>query len=77
VKMIGYILISLKEGDEQDVMSTLAEYDWVNESHILFGEWDIIAKVEVSNPEELATLVMDKIRTISQVKVSSTLIVAK
>ena len=75
--MLGYVLISLKEGDENDVRSELLSLDEVKESHILFGERDLIAKIEVENPDALATFVMDKIRTMQQVKVSSTMIVAK
>ena len=75
--MLAYVLISLQEAKEREILDEITEYDEVKEAHVLFGEWDIIAKVEVANPDALGTFVMEKIRTISEVKVTSTLIVAK
>jgi DNA-binding Lrp family transcriptional regulator len=49
----------------------------VKDVNILFGEWDIIAKLELEAPQALGTFVMDKIRTLPGVKLTSTMIVAK
>jgi len=49
----------------------------VEEAHVLFGEWDIIAKVNVNGTEDLATFMIEKVRTLPEVKLSSTMIVAK
>ncbi|MBT7903384.1 Lrp/AsnC ligand binding domain-containing protein [Candidatus Woesearchaeota archaeon] len=75
--MIGFVLISLNHGDEQKVQAELQLLEQVTEVHILFGEWDLIAKVTVDGPEALSTFVMDAVRTIPEIKMSSTLIVAK
>ena len=75
--MPAYILISLKEADEEQVLEKLMEMNEVEEAHILFGEWDIIAKLKMDKPEELGTFVMEKIRPLKEIKLTSTLIVAK
>ncbi len=75
--MRAYILISLKTPDEQAVLDELKSMSKIREAHVLFGEWDIIAKIEGQNPEDVATFVMDEIRALPQVKLTSTLIVAK
>ncbi|KHO45937.1 MAG: AsnC family transcriptional regulator [archaeon GW2011_AR3] len=75
--MIAYVLIALKHSDEKKIQTQLQKHKEVMDVHILFGEWDIMAKVNVSSPEELGTFVMEKIRSLSEVKLTSTLIVAK
>ena len=74
--MLAYLLIRVLE-DEQEVMETLKIMEEVKEVHVLFGEWDILVKLEMQNPEMVGTFVMEKIRSIKEVKLTSTMIVAK
>ena len=74
--MLAYLLISVTE-NEQKVVDKILELQEIKEAHILFGEWDVIAKVSIDSPEGLSALVMDKIRPLKEVKLTSTMIVAK
>ncbi|MBI4451680.1 Lrp/AsnC ligand binding domain-containing protein, partial [Candidatus Woesearchaeota archaeon] len=49
----------------------------VKELHVLFGEWDMIVKLELSSPEELGAFVLNNIRPIPGVRMTSTMIVAR
>jgi len=73
----GYVLIALKQSDEKKVFDRLQRMPEVRESHILFGEWDIIAKIQCDTPEALGDFVMRNIRMQKEIKITSTLIVAK
>ena len=75
--MEAYILVSLSDTDEREVVEDLKDNEEVKDAHILFGEWDMMAKVEIENPEALAHFVMSEIRPLPGVKLTSTLIVAK
>ena len=75
--MHAYVQIGLEESKEVDVYEALKALPEVREVHILFGEWDIIAKLELSAPEALGTFVMEKIRSLPGVKLTSTMIIAK
>lgn len=75
--MMAFALISLKECNEKDVLDKITDLHEVEDAYILFGEWDIIAKINVENSEELGTFMMEKVRSMPEVKLSSTLIVAK
>ena len=75
--MQAYLLIAVQEGKELDLQQKLLDFDKVLEVNIVFGEWDLIAKVEEASPESLATFVMDKIRSEKYVNLTSTIIVAK
>ncbi len=75
--MFAYVLIALSECDENTIMNRLLDEPEVENAHVLFGEWDIIVKIKVSTPENAATFVMEKVRALPEVKLTSTLIVAK
>ena len=76
--MKAYLLVALSNREERMTLENLRELDEVEEAHVLFGEWDLIAKINIPNggPEELGTFVMDKIRPMPEIKLTSTLIVA-
>ena len=74
--MLAYLLIRVLE-DEMEVMEELKSMDEVKEVHVLFGEWDLLVKLEMPEPEMVGTFVMEKIRSIKEVKLTSTMIVAK
>lgn len=75
--MLAYVQIALENASEVDVKDKLKAFSQVKEAHILFGEWDLMVKLEVESPEALAAFVMEHVRPIEGVKLTSTLIVAK
>ena len=75
--MYAYVQIALDSANETDIYEALKSMPEVKEVHILFGEWDVIAKLELPAPQALGTYVMDKIRPLPGVKLTSTMIVAK
>lgn len=74
--MLAYLLIRVLE-DENGVMEKLKSMKEVKEVHVLFGEWDLLVKLEMPEPEMVGTFVMEKVRSIKEVKLTSTMIVAK
>ena len=76
LKMLAYLLIRVLE-DEVGVMEDLKSMDEVREVHVLFGEWDLLVKLKMPNPEMVGTFVMENIRSIKAIKLTSTMIVAK
>ena len=75
--MQAYILINTEKGKSQEVYDKVSVLDETANAHIIFGEWDIIVRVKVENAEALGTLILDKIRTLEGVNLTSTLIIAK
>ena len=74
--MKAFVLISLDECDEQELLEDLKSEPAIQNAFILFGEWDLVAEVELENAEALGTFVMDNIRKRPEVKLTSSLIVA-
>lgn len=75
--MLAYILINTEKDKEQDIYEAVNGFSEIIGSHIIFGEWDIIAKIEIENSEALGTFILDKIRPLQGVAMTSTLIVAR
>jgi anthranilate phosphoribosyltransferase len=74
---VAYALVQLKECNEQQLVQKLIQLPEVNEAHIVFGEWDLIVKIKADNPEKVGAFVMEHIRKLPEVELSSTMIVAR
>ena len=70
---IGYVLISTAPAKEHDVYNQLKDVPDIIEVHPLFGEYDLIAKIETEDFNELGRIVVDGIRSIDGVIDTKTL----
>ncbi len=71
----AYILIVVAPGKENQVASRLLKMSEVKDLGIVYGEYDIIIKVEVPSMEALQNFVL-KIRKDKNIDRTSTMIVA-
>jgi len=74
-KIVAYLILVVSPGKEYEILRKLLELEVVSEAHIVYGEFDIVAKLEVSNLSELERTVMG-VRRIPGVERSVTLIAA-
>lgn len=70
---IGFVLISTAPAKEHEVYNELLKVKEIVELHPLFGEYDLIAKVEAADFNVLGQVVVDKIRSIAGVIDTKTL----
>jgi anthranilate phosphoribosyltransferase len=75
--MHAYILVRLDKARERAAQEDLGSLHEVLEANILFGEWDLLLKLEGKNPQHVGDIVIDKIRSNPDVSLTSTLIVAE
>jgi len=75
--MYAYVLVALDDPAVEDIVEEFNDMTEVEEAHILFGEWDLIIKINVSETESVAKFVLEKVRSREEVRLTSTLIVAK
>jgi DNA-binding Lrp family transcriptional regulator len=64
---IGFVLINVAPAHEYNVHDKLAKVPEIVELHSLFGEYDLIAKIEAKNFEHLGHIIVTKIRSIEGV----------
>ncbi|MEM4714341.1 MAG: Lrp/AsnC ligand binding domain-containing protein [Candidatus Nanoarchaeia archaeon] len=72
----AYVLIRADAGAEREVLESLLDLDEVEEVELIYGEWDLIAKINIDDLEKLSDFLLLTIRTIKGVKQTSTLIVS-
>lgn len=70
---IGFVLISAAPAHEHEVYNKLSQVPEIIELHPLFGEYDIIAKINAENFDKLGSIVITKIRSIEGVINTKTL----
>jgi len=77
-KMIAaYVLMRIKPGMDRNVLHDVRKLTQVKNLETLYGEYDMLVKVEVETLDELDSFIFDTIRTIKGVEASTTLIVMK
>ena len=75
--VLAYVLFKVTSGSERDVCQKLIEFDEVLHADIIFGEYDVVAKVEMPELNNLEEFISLKIRNVSNVLVTSTMIVSR
>ena len=69
-----YVLIRVSPGLDREVLKKIKKLPQVKNSVTVYGEYDLIIKIELENLEELDSFIFDTIRTISGVESTTTLI---
>ena len=73
----GFVLITTKPGREHDVRNCLDAIAHVVNRWMLFGEYDLIAKVEADEEYTLTRVIVEEIRPISGIVDTKTLLGAE
>ncbi len=69
----AYILINCEIGSEDEVITALKNIDSIKEVHGTFGAYDILAKIESPQVEDLRETITWKIRKIDKIRSTLTL----
>jgi anthranilate phosphoribosyltransferase len=78
--IIAYVLVNVKPGKENILLENIRKAQGsvrVLEGSIVYGEYDIIIKIEGETLEEIRKFVLDKIRSLDFVERTVTLISAE
>ncbi|MHB1260098.1 MAG: Lrp/AsnC ligand binding domain-containing protein [Thermoplasmatota archaeon] len=70
---LGFVLINTESGQDHDVYNQLLKVPEIAEMMPLFGEFDLIAKVEAPTFDELGRIVVEQIRSVAGVTGTKTL----
>ncbi|MFA5771880.1 MAG: Lrp/AsnC ligand binding domain-containing protein [Thermoplasmata archaeon] len=70
---VGFVLISTAPTKEREVYKELTKIPDIVEIHPLFGEYDIIAKIEADSFDKLGKIIVNRIRSIRGVVDTKTL----
>ena len=73
----AYVLMKVSSGSERDICKKIVEFDEVLDVSIIYGEFDIIAKVKVDELETLENFLSENLRSMPSIMLTSTMIVAR
>jgi DNA-binding Lrp family transcriptional regulator len=71
------VLINAEIGSEDEVLQELRKLSNVKESYVVYGVYDIVAKVEAESMDKLKEIVTWKIRRLDRVRSTLTMIVVE
>lgn len=73
----GYVLVNVDPGAENSVFEQLSKLSFVSDINHLFGDYDIIIKIEADGIGTIAGMVVESIRSISGISNTKTLACAE
>jgi DNA-binding Lrp family transcriptional regulator len=71
--VIGFVLMHVSPLHEYEVFNTLSKLPEAVELHPLFGEYDLIAKIEAKDYESIGEIIINKINLIEGITDTKTL----
>ena len=74
---IGFVLITTKPGYESNVREALDNIEYVTDRWMLFGEYDLIARVQADDEFVLTRCIVEEIRVLDGIDDTKTLIGAE
>jgi DNA-binding Lrp family transcriptional regulator len=70
----AFVLINVESGSEDEVLTELKTMEGVEEAYFSYGVYDLITKIRADSMDRLKEVVTRKIRTLSKVRSTLTLI---
>jgi len=75
--ILAYVLFKVNSGTEREVAQKLVEFDEVIQADIIFGEYDVVAKMSTKDIDALENFVSEKVRAVPNVLLTSTMIISR
>ncbi|MEM1945916.1 MAG: Lrp/AsnC ligand binding domain-containing protein [Candidatus Caldarchaeum sp.] len=71
----AFVLINTEIGAEEEVVNELKKIAYIKEAYVVYGVYDIVAKVEADSMEKLKEIVSWSIRRLEKVRSTLTMLV--
>lgn len=76
-RLTAFVLINTEAAASKKVMEALKEVDAVEEAYMVYGIWDIVARIEASTVGKLKEIVSWRLRRLDGVRSTQTMIVSE
>jgi DNA-binding Lrp family transcriptional regulator len=73
----AYVLLKVSSGSEREVCQKIISFDEVMQADIIFGEYDVIAKISAPDLDALEDFLSQKTRNVPSVILTSTMIIGR
>ena len=75
--VLAYVLFKVSSGTEREVAQKLIDFEEVLQADIIFGEYDVVAKLSTKDLDMLENFVSEKVRNVPNVLLTSTMIISR
>jgi len=72
---MAFVFMNIDAGGEQEVLKELRTIQYVKEAHLVYGVYDLVARVEAETMDKLKEIVTWKVRRLDKVRSTLTTIV--
>ena len=73
----AYIMLNTKTGTEDEICQRLVEFEEVHEASTIYGQYDAVVKVEAEDMKHLDNFIMQKLRGITNIQLTATMLISK
>jgi len=74
---MAFVFMNIDAGGEQEVLKALRSIENVKEAYLVYGVYDLVAKIEAETMDKLKELVTWKVRRLDKVRSTLTTIVTE
>jgi len=74
---VAFVLINAEIGSEEEVLKELNKVEGVEEAYIVYGVYDIVARVTADTMDKLKDVVTWNVRRLNKVRSTLTMIVVE
>jgi len=75
--VVAYVLFKVNSGSEREVCQKIVTFDEVLEADVIFGEYDVIAKISAPDLDALEDFLSQKLRNVPSIVLTSTMLVGR
>jgi DNA-binding Lrp family transcriptional regulator len=75
--VIAYVLFKVNSGTEREVCQKIVTFDEVLEADVIFGEYDVVAKISALDLDALEDFLSQKLRNVPSIVLTSTMLVGR
>jgi DNA-binding Lrp family transcriptional regulator len=72
---MAFVLINAEIGSEEEVLKELLKIEGVIEAHVVYGVYDVVAKIKAETMDKLKDIVTWHVRRLNKVRSTLTMIV--
>ena len=74
---MAFVLINAEIGSEEDVLKELKKVEGVIEAYVVYGVYDVVAKIKADTMDKLKDVVTWHVRRLNKVRSTLTMIVVE
>jgi DNA-binding Lrp family transcriptional regulator len=75
--VFAYVLFKVNSGTEREVCQKIVTFDEVIEADVIFGEYDVVAKISAPDLAALEDFLSQKLRNAPSIILTSTMLVGR